>query len=81
LECRIEANPAPTLTWYKGNNTVIYDSPNYIHLKESNQIFKLVIREANLKDTGTYKLIASNQLGESISTCRVFVNEGNLIII
>lgn len=76
LECRIIGNPKPVVTWYKGDNVLIRDSPNYIYLDEANCTYKLVIRESNLDDSGNYKVCASNHFGQSVSLTRLVVNEG-----
>ena len=44
FECRITGNPKPEVNWYKSDNTLIRDSPNYIHLEEEKDTYKLVIR-------------------------------------
>lgn len=43
LECQIIANPKPNINWYK-YDTILIDSPDYIHLEEANDTYKLVIR-------------------------------------
>ena len=42
LECQVAGNPT-VWTWFKGD-VVIRDSPNYMYKKESNNIYKLVIK-------------------------------------
>ncbi len=44
FECRIGGNPEPLLKWYRWDNSLIYDSPDFIYLKEANKTYKLIIR-------------------------------------
>ena len=44
LECRLSGSPAPIIKWYRWDNTLIQDSPDYIYLKETNETYKLIIR-------------------------------------
>lgn len=74
LESKIDGKPEPIISWYKGNSN-IQDSPNYIHLKEADHTYKLVIREANVRDSGVYKVVATNQYGQAICSCKLVVNE------
>jgi len=48
LECRVGGNPEPAVKWYRWDNSVIHDSPDFIYLKEANQTYKLVIRVGSL---------------------------------
>ncbi|RNA17973.1 muscle M-line assembly unc-89-like, partial [Brachionus plicatilis] len=74
FECQISGNPKPGVNWYK-YETILIDSPDFIHLEESNDTFKLVIRETNLKDNGIYKIVASNRYGQVTSSCTLNVDE------
>jgi hypothetical protein len=76
LECQIVGNPT-VINWYKGESaTIVRDSPpNFVYVKEPNNVYKLVIKEANLKDAGHYKIVASNHFGQAYSHCKLTVNE------
>lgn len=75
LECTIAGNPPADMKWYRWDNTLIHDSPDFIYLREKNNVHKLVIREAIPQDSGVYKLVASNIHGQAVSTCKVYVKE------
>ncbi|CAF0740265.1 unnamed protein product [Brachionus calyciflorus] len=74
FECKIIGCPKPAINWYK-YDCILKDSPDFIHLAEDNNIYKLVIREANIKDSGSYKIVASNRYGQTTATFRLNVDE------
>ena len=61
LECRVTAKPRPTVHWYKAgideSNVLIKDCADFIYLEEDNDVYKLVIREVNAKDSSVYKVL------------------------
>lgn len=67
FEARFIGTPQPSVTWYFGSREVKEDSRHKITLKEDNGIYTatLEITNPSLEDTGTYKIIIKNNLGEA----------------
>lgn len=67
FDARIQAVPEPKVEWYRGS-VKIEDEGRFVHidaLKED--LFSLIIESAEPGDSGTFKCIATNEVGES--TC------------
>ena len=68
LECLLEANPFPEITWYH-KTKVIQDSLrhklNKLDVSKDTYLLTLEIKEPSSDDGGTYKCNAVNELGES----------------
>jgi len=75
LACAVGGSPAAEVKWYRWDNTLIHDSPDFIYLRERDNVHKLVIREAIPQDSGVYRLVAANIHGQVVSTCKVYVKE------
>lgn len=82
LECRLTGHPKPIVNWYKiqaGHSdeppALIKDTADYIYLEEDKNVYKLVIREASVRDAGIYRAVATNKCGQAVSNCRLNVSE------
>ncbi len=68
LECLLEANPLPTITWYHGNNVVKGGPRHRIAIKEKGKdtyLLSLEVKDPEAPDGGNYRCHAVNDLGES----------------
>ncbi|KAJ1363943.1 Twitchin [Parelaphostrongylus tenuis] len=68
MECLLEADPPPTISWQHAGN-VISASARVLQVLTplEGNLYKanLIIKEPNVEDGGAYKCTARNQLGES----------------
>lgn len=77
LECHTEAHPTSLNYWTKDDGHMIHESSKY-HMENTigkypyKTHMKLLIRNINLEDYGTYKCIAKNPRGESDGTIRLY---------
>ncbi|KAM6220893.1 vascular endothelial growth factor receptor 2 [Rhynchocyon petersi] len=71
VSCTASGNPAPQITWFKDNETLVEDSG--IVLKDGNQ--NLTIRRVRKEDEGLYTCQACNVLG-CVKTETFFMIEG-----
>lgn len=53
----VEGTPTPEVSFYK-DGTVIKSSDRIIIVKESEEIYKITIKDAKLTDTGSYSIVA-----------------------
>uniref|UniRef100_A0A0B7BSV9 Uncharacterized protein n=1 Tax=Arion vulgaris TaxID=1028688 RepID=A0A0B7BSV9_9EUPU len=72
LECDIEGNPRPQISWYRDDEE-IFDSQDF-QISMIGCHCKLQISEAYPEDEGEYGCKAVNNLGEAMSTCFVAVD-------
>ncbi|CAL1540809.1 unnamed protein product, partial [Lymnaea stagnalis] len=71
LECEIEGNPRPQISWIR-DGIEIFDSQDF-QISMIGSHCKLQISEIYPEDEGKYSCKAVNNLGEAISTCYVSV--------
>lgn len=64
-------SPTPTALWYK-DGEVIRDNMGYQQTVEG-QFHKLILKEAFVEDSGTYKVVALNAAGKAESSCKLKV--------
>ena len=67
FEVRLSADPAPTITWYKGA-TALSDGGRYKVITQTdgmNYVLMLEISDISAPDGGSYKVNAKNSFGES----------------
>lgn len=67
MECKIKADPKPTVTWYR-NNTLIKDTNRikmFMEERGSDQYYiKLELIDPQIEDSALYKCNIKNDLGE-----------------
>lgn len=69
LECRVNGEPKPKITWYKDGNQLNIINSKYTLIHESNLfIISASIGKGNRSDTGVYYCKAQNEHGEAVSS-------------
>ncbi|XP_031784412.1 obscurin isoform X6 [Nasonia vitripennis] len=64
-EARIKANPRPTIVWQCDGRDVTLDERFVTEDDYKNKSYKLKIKALEVCDAGKYKILASNDMGES----------------
>ena len=67
FQCEIEASPKPEIKWYKENNLITDTSRMKSHMQEKTSktyVLNLEIDNLTSDDSGQYKVVAKNFLGE-----------------
>ncbi|CAH0694872.1 unnamed protein product [Spodoptera exigua] len=59
----VEGAPAPDVTFYK-DGTEIKSSERITIVKESDEVYKITIKDAKLTDTGSYSVVAKNEVNQ-----------------
>ncbi|XP_060806138.1 obscurin isoform X2 [Amyelois transitella] len=59
----IEGAPAPDVSFYK-DGVEIKSSERIQIVKESNEVYKIIIKDAKLTDTGSYSVVAKNEVNQ-----------------
>jgi hypothetical protein len=70
FDCKLTADPVPTITWSKGNE-VLKDGGRYkmkMTSDKSNHSVSMEIAGGGMQDGGEYKAVAKNSFGESTAT-------------
>jgi hypothetical protein len=76
LECTIRGNPKPEIKWFYGEQELNAEDANILLTNEEDN-YKLTIVKASTKNTGQYKAIAVNSLGQvQTATCVLDVDVG-----
>ncbi|XP_054161595.1 twitchin-like isoform X2 [Oppia nitens] len=80
FECRLVADPNPTIQWYLNNKIVKEDSRHKFSLlsDKHNQLASLSITDVANGDGGIYKVVAINKHGEGYATINLNIDEGKL---
>ncbi|XP_024086206.1 muscle M-line assembly protein unc-89-like [Cimex lectularius] len=70
FECRIQADPRPTVTWSHSGIEVKQDARHKLILENDGHSYfaTLEIENVTVEDAGKYKVMAKNELGESNAT-------------
>lgn len=69
IPCSAQGVPPPTVTWFKGRNTMLIDGRQYISSPDGT----LTISKVQLSDSGIYKCVASNIVGSDESSITIQV--------
>ncbi|KAI8437957.1 hypothetical protein MSG28_010622 [Choristoneura fumiferana] len=59
----VEGTPAPEVSFYK-DGTEIKSSDRVQIVKESDEVYKIIIKDAKLTDTGSYSVVAKNEVNQ-----------------
>ena len=82
FECRLKAEPAPSITWMQGNNVIQSGGRIIISQKKEGDIHILnfEIVGVGIQDGGEYKVLAKNTKGEAAATINLNL-EGNSVML
>lgn len=75
MSCAVKGNPAPHVTWLR-NNISLNTNTNY-HITNTCGVCSLLILRVGPKDTGEYKIVAENSMGNAECSTKLTVR-GNL---
>ncbi len=78
-ECQVTGIPAPTISWYKDDQT-IDNSPDYV-ITQINGTCCLKVRKLTQEHAGRYTCKANNQGGEASSSARLNVISKELLVL
>ena len=73
LELPYSGYPAPTFTWTKNGEPL--QVSDHVVIKDENNVLQLEISKTNRDDTGDYKLVMSNEIGEAESAMELIVQD------
>lgn len=78
FECRLVANPVPSVEWYHRNAAIQADARHTLNVTsdKNNHMGTLTIRDVVASDGGLYKAVAKNKLGEGSATIDLNFDEG-----
>lgn len=74
LSAQIEGKPQPQFTWFKNNQPLSEGNRFRTHYDIPSKTIFLTIAGAREDDTGTYRLVAQNPVGQEDTTCEVTVD-------
>ncbi|KAJ1359849.1 hypothetical protein KIN20_018667 [Parelaphostrongylus tenuis] len=75
LNVKITANPPPEITWYRDDHEIQHSAQYRIQFDDDTLEYSLTIVKAYAEDSGEYKCIAKNLIGEAESVCTVRIEE------
>lgn len=78
FECRLIADPTPTIEWFFKESLVKQDSRHqqFLRSDKHTHLASLEILTVTAKDAGEYKLVAKNSRGQSFATLNLNYEEG-----
>lgn len=74
LNAKVDGSPLPTAQWYKDGVPVDPNDPRIVTTMTPDGKCKLRIENVTPEDSGAYKLVIKNKVGESVSQCAVAVD-------
>jgi Immunoglobulin I-set domain len=74
FEVVINSNPKPKVTWYRNEEVLSSDDHTQLIADIEAEIYRLAVSNITLVDAGTYKVVASNSLGEASRECKLTVH-------
>ena len=77
LSCNATANPVPTISWIIGGSPVNTTINTRISFSEDNK--QLTITDVNRTDSGEYRCVASNFLGNATSNDAILDIQCNIL--
>ncbi|XP_036057868.1 LOW QUALITY PROTEIN: immunoglobulin-like and fibronectin type III domain-containing protein 1 [Onychomys torridus] len=75
MTCAVQGSPRPHVTWFKNDQSL--DRNPALYSTDVLSVCSLVIPSVTLKDSGEYKAVAKNPLGQAVSTATLIVTEYN----
>lgn len=69
---QIEATPAPEVKWYKDGQEM-RENDRISIIKEGSETYKLIIKNARLEDSGSYSIVARNEVNQTTEIWKVKV--------
>ncbi|EYC10055.1 hypothetical protein Y032_0057g2742 [Ancylostoma ceylanicum] len=69
LTVRVTANPAPLITWYLDDIELHHSKQHRLQFDVEKREYSLTIVNCYTRDSGEYKCVAKNAIGEAESTC------------
>jgi hypothetical protein len=75
MTCAVQGSPRPRVTWFKNGQSL--EGNPALYSTEVLGMCSLIIPSVSPKDSGKYKAVAENPLGQAVSTATLIVT-GNL---
>ncbi|XP_037066939.1 LOW QUALITY PROTEIN: immunoglobulin-like and fibronectin type III domain-containing protein 1 [Peromyscus leucopus] len=75
MTCAVQGSPRPQVTWFRNDQSL--DRNPALYSTDVLSVCSLVIPSVSLKDSGEYKAVARNPLGQAVSTATLIVTEYN----
>ena len=75
FDVRVAGSPPPEVDWFKGKERVNDEGRFLLVDDEEDGLFSLIIEDVGQKDSGTYKCVAFNEVGEASCSCELLVEE------
>uniref|UniRef100_A0A8C8W6E7 Immunoglobulin-like and fibronectin type III domain-containing protein 1 n=1 Tax=Peromyscus maniculatus bairdii TaxID=230844 RepID=A0A8C8W6E7_PERMB len=73
MTCAVQGSPRPQVTWFRNDQSL--DRNPALYSTDVLSVCSLVIPSVSLKDSGEYKAVARNPLGQAVSTATLIVTE------
>lgn len=74
LNARVDGSPLPTATWFKDGIPIDEKDPRIVTSATADGLLKLRIEDVTADDSGAYRLVISNAVGETLSQCALAVD-------
>lgn len=76
MTCAVQGSPRPHVTWFKNDKSL--DKNSALYSMDMLGVCSLIIPSVSLQDSGEYKAVAKNPLGQAVSTATLIVtgNDG-----
>ncbi|PIO69785.1 immunoglobulin I-set domain protein [Teladorsagia circumcincta] len=75
LPVKISANPPPEITWYCDEKELQHSLNHRLQFDDDSKEYSLTIVKAYKEDSGEYRCVARNVIGEAESVCYVRIDE------
>lgn len=80
MVCEMSGSPTPSGFWLKNNEVQPLQNSSNILITQSGQQLQMMIRNANLADSGIYTCEVRSPIGQDSSTARLVVNRKLLLL-
>ncbi|KAM8812631.1 immunoglobulin-like and fibronectin type III domain-containing protein 1 [Rhynchonycteris naso] len=75
MSCAVGGWPQPRVTWFKNGESL--EGSRAVYSMDTLGVCSLVIPNVTAEDSGLYKAVAENKLGQAVSTASLFVIESS----